>query len=96
MTKMNRRIDETRMNQSKERTMDYVLNAINKEAKATYSWSRPRIALLSTLVLVIALVIMVTSSNISPPGTEPITINAYESEKLAEINQRLTVPNGPP
>jgi len=33
---------------------------------------------------------MVTSSNISPPGTEPITINAYESEKLAEITYLTT------
>ena len=90
MTKINRKIDTSRMNQSKEKTMDYVLNAISKEKQTLNPWVKQRTLLLSTFVLFIALVVLLTSPNIAPPGTNPITISAYESEKIAEISYITT------
>jgi hypothetical protein len=90
MTKMNRNIDESRMNRSKEKTMEYVLNTISKETPTVNSWFKPRILMMSPLVLIIALVIMLTLPNNNPPGTNPITISAYESEKIAEISYITT------
>ncbi|AIO18403.1 hypothetical protein KQ51_00520 [Candidatus Izimaplasma bacterium HR1] len=89
MTKMNRRIDETRMNESRDKSIDFVLCSIAPKTTRQPFFTRTRTMLLSTFVLIIALVVMFVIPNTNTPGT-PVTINAYESERIAEVTYLTT------
>lgn len=80
---MNRYIDERRMNQSREKTIETVLETISVKQTTSF-FSRTRMIVISSLVLIAALVLSLTVPNGDNPGQE-IVINAYESERIAEI-----------
>lgn len=79
---MNRYINEERMNQSKEKSIDVVIEKIKQKPRTRFL-SRTRSLVLTSLTLLIILVVM-----ISTPTTpeNPITISAYESNRIAEIS----------
>ncbi len=87
MDKMNRYIDEKRMNQSKEQSINVVLNTITPKRR-TSIFSRTRLVLTSTFIIATMLVVMITSQN--APSPNPITISAYESETIAEVTYLTT------
>lgn len=82
---MKRRIDEVKMNQAKERTMELVMNTITKKPRFSFRIPRLRVAIASMTLFVIALVVMLNTPNPINPDQD-IVINAYESEKIAEIS----------
>jgi len=88
MKKLNREINELKMNQSKERSMNFVMNEINKESKRSFSFSFNKFILVPALSIIVALVLIFTLSNNSDPNithTDPLLDNA-NTERLAELS----------
>lgn len=87
MNKLSRTIDTEKLAQSKERTMNFVMDQINVAPAKTHNFKsiffRP--VLIPAFVLLIAFV-LIFSPNAIGPVDNSVTLNAMASEKVAEIS----------
>lgn len=92
MNKLNRNIDEIKMNRSKEKSLDYVMNEINKEPKKLFSFSFSKYRAIPAFVIMIALVLTIVLTNGTDPNPDPISnpdnplLDTVNSEKLVELS----------
>lgn len=89
MSKYNRYIDENKMNESKAKTIDFVMNEINVSARRKFGLSFPKFALTLTVLVIVAISILVLNpfgSNVPIPDPKPIVLTKFETEKLAELS----------
>lgn len=100
MNKLNRKIDEQKVNESKSRTIDFVMNEINSSSRRSFRFSLRKNILVSALSLFVLTLVSIFAfdifdgGTINPPTTVKLT--TFESEKLAElsyISGRLFVAN---
>lgn len=84
MNNFNRQIDPVKMEQSKQRSMSYVMDHIQQPSRSSWLRHLYRPILLPTLILVIALVLILQPGG--GPTDEPFTVSAQESQTLAEIS----------
>ncbi len=87
MNKLNRTIDEIKMNQSKERSMEFVMNEINKEPKKLFSFSFSKYKAIPALILVVALVLFGVLNDGSDIDLNPNPVlNTANTETLVELS----------
>ncbi len=90
MDKLNRNIDEQRMNESKMNTIDYVMETISvtKEKRFSLSFTKLRLAsMLSIIVIAIVSILVLDPFNTTPPApSAPVVLTTFETEKLAELS----------
>ncbi len=85
MNKYQRKIDYDKVEQSKSKSIDMVMNEINKEDKSFSIYKSIKPTLISALGIIILLVVIFTSSDPANPDDQ-IILSAFESQKLAEIS----------
>lgn len=90
MNNLNRNIDEVKVNQSKDRSIDFIMSEINKEPKKLFNFTFTKLKLIPVLVLVVALVIfgvLRTGNDDSPlPTPNSPLLKASNTETLAELS----------
>ena len=90
MDKLNRNIDEQRMNKSKINTIDSVMNSISatKKRRFSLSFSSFRLAsILSVVVIAIVSILVLDPFNTNPPvPSPPVVLTEFETQKLAELS----------
>lgn len=92
MNDYNRKIDEQRMNQSKDTTIDFVMNEINSVSKSRNPFRFKKYRFASAIsIFVIAVVSLIVLdplklSNPTPITSTPVVLSAFETEKLAELS----------
>ena len=90
MDKLNRNIDEQRMNESKMNTIDYVMETISvtKEKRFSLSFTKLRLALmLSIIVIAVVSILVLDPFSTTPPApSAPVVLTTFETEKLAELS----------
>lgn len=87
MNKMNREMNEHIMNQSKEKTIDFVMTEINKKPAGLFNKSFFRVKLVPALVLLFALVLVLIFSI----STDPFTPTTHANPLLDNSNQERLV-----
>ena len=90
MNKLNRSIDEFKMNQSKERSMEFVMNEINREPKKQFSFYFNKFKMIPATLVVTAMLLFgilsnVTNDNPLPDPSNPL-LEASNTETLAELS----------
>lgn len=80
---MNRHINQEIMNQSKDKTIDYVLSEITVKPKNSFL-TKTRIFLFSMTSVVILIVVLLSIPSTSAP--QPVLTQQYESEAIAEVS----------
>lgn len=81
MNKMNRMIDENRMNESKERTIEAVLQSVKRPTRRTV-FEKYRL----TFITGFALVALAIFTFVIPPNGNYTDVKAYQSETIAEVS----------
>lgn len=86
MSKYSRNIDEKRMNKSKAKTIDFVMNEIDFSAKKRFVLSFRTLALVMSVLVIAIVTSIVLDPFSSTPSQEPIVLTTFETEKLAELS----------
>ena len=92
MNKLDRKIDEMRMNISKERTMGFVMNEIKEIPKKRFSFNFRKYKAVPLFVFTVAISLVIVLSNDFTVGPVPIPdpgnplLDIANSENLAELS----------
>jgi hypothetical protein len=84
MNNYSREVDSAKMEQSKQRTMTYVMDTINQPQRSSWLRHLYRPILVPTLAFIIALALILQPGE--GPVDKPFTVSAQESQTLAEIS----------
>lgn len=80
MSKLNRKFDETKMHQSKERTMEYVMTTINQKKQPFFRLNKTLLPLMA-FALIMALIFVLGGSN-NPPTIIDDPTYEYSDESI--------------